>query len=44
MLTMLEDAEFNGKPVNNLEARPLIVEALLLVAYVHLLAQVSAKI
>jgi hypothetical protein len=43
MLVQLENAEFNGIPVNEREARPLIVEASLLVAYVHLLAAVSTN-
>jgi hypothetical protein len=43
MLGLLEDAEFNGKSISDRDARPLIEEAFLLVAYVHLLAQVSSK-
>ena len=43
MLTLLENAEFKGKPVNEWEARPLIESAFLLRAYVHLLAKITAQ-
>jgi hypothetical protein len=43
MLGLLEDAEFNGKSISDREARPLIEESLLLLAYVHLLTQVTSK-
>jgi hypothetical protein len=41
MLNLLEDAEFNGKRINEFEALPLIAEADLLVAYVHILAELT---
>ena len=43
MLVLLENAEFSGRPISDRDARPLIEEAFLLVAYTHLLAEVSAK-
>ncbi len=43
MLNLLEDAEFNGKRISEFEARPLVAEAALLLAYVHLLEQLSSK-
>ena len=43
MLNLLEDAEFNGKRISQFEARPLIAEAFLLLAYVHHLEQVSSR-
>jgi hypothetical protein len=43
MLGLLEDAEFNGKSISDREARPLIEESFLLLAYVHLLTQVTSK-
>lgn len=43
MLKMLEDAEFNGNRITEREARPLIAEAFLLAAYVHLLEEVTSK-
>jgi hypothetical protein len=43
MLKMLEDAEFNGNRITQREARPLIAEAFLLAAYVHLLEEVTSK-
>ena len=42
MLKMLEDAEFNGNRITEREARPLVAEAFLLAAYVHLLEQVTS--
>jgi hypothetical protein len=43
MLALLEGAEFNGQSIKVQEAAPLIVEADLLLAYTHLLMQVSTK-
>jgi hypothetical protein len=43
MLHLLEAAEFDGRPISEREAFPLIVQADLLVAYTHLLMQVSTK-
>ena len=43
MLALLESAEFNGKAIDDREALPLVVEADLLLAYAHLLADVTAK-
>jgi|HubBroStandDraft_2_1064218.scaffolds.fasta_scaffold14812_1 hypothetical protein len=43
MLALLEAAEFNGQPITVREAAPLILEADLLLAYTHLLTQVSTK-
>jgi hypothetical protein len=43
MLNLLEAAEFDGQPINLREAAPLILEADLLLAYTHLLMQVSTK-
>jgi hypothetical protein len=43
MLNLLEAAEFDGQPINVQEAAPLILEADLLLAYTHLLMQVSTK-
>jgi hypothetical protein len=42
MLGMLEDAEFSGNRITEREARPLVAEAFLLLAYVHLLEQVTS--
>ena len=41
MLVLLENAEFNGVPVSQREATPLIIQADLLVAYTHLLAEIT---
>jgi hypothetical protein len=41
MLVLLENAEFNGQPIRERDAVPLIVQADLLLAYVHLLSEVS---
>lgn len=43
MLGMLEDAEFSGNRISEREARPLVAEAFLLLAYVHLLEQVTSR-
>lgn len=43
MLVQLENAEFNGIPVSEREARPLIIQASLLVDYVHLLAVLTGN-
>ncbi|HTZ32169.1 MAG TPA: hypothetical protein VMH31_06910 [Methylomirabilota bacterium] len=43
MLSVLEDAEFNGNRVTKLEAFPLVTEAYLLLAGVHLLDLVTSK-
>lgn len=43
MLVLLENAEFNGMPVSEREARPLIIQASLLVAYVHFLAEFTTN-
>ena len=43
MLSLLEGAEFNGQPISVRDAAPLVIEADLLVAYTHLLMQVSTK-
>jgi hypothetical protein len=43
MLNLLEDAEFNGKRISPREAAPLVAEASLLLAYVHLLEQFTSK-
>jgi hypothetical protein len=43
MLSLLEGAEFSGKPISVREAAPLILEADLLLAYTHLLTQVSTE-
>jgi hypothetical protein len=43
MLQLLEAAEFNGQPVTLREAAPLILEADLLLAYTHLLLEVSTN-
>jgi hypothetical protein len=43
MLALLEDAEFNGKSISDRDARPLVEEAFLLVAYTHLLAELASK-
>jgi len=43
MLSLLEGAEFGGQPIDVRQAAPLILEADLLLAYTHLLMQVSTK-
>src|ERR1700722_1006866 len=43
MLALLEGAEFNGQPISVRDAAPLILEADLLLAYTHLLMQVSTN-
>ena len=43
MLNLLEEAEFSGKRISEREARPLIAEAFLLLAYVHQLEQFTSK-
>jgi hypothetical protein len=43
MLAQLEDAEFNGNRISEREARSLVAEAFLLLAYVHLLEQVTSR-
>jgi hypothetical protein len=43
MLSLLEAAEFDGQTINVREAAPLILQADLLLAYTHLLMQVSTK-
>jgi len=41
MLALLEDAEFNGKHISELEALPLISQAYFLLAYTHLIEELS---
>src|SRR5262249_27160347 len=43
MLSVLEDAEFNGKRVSDRDAITLVAESFLLLGYVHLLDELSSK-